>query len=227
MVALGSMYVATEEDIWNYSSLKDCDGNSYSHNTKEDTIDLMNKMDLPGRDGMLFVDLGNELYAKVSLWLWGDVYLGADNTEPNMEKAGDILEALLGITIWILRGKPLRQTPFNPRDVILMLAPETDYFRKLSTYMIHFDWMNRVRNGLLKGTTVYPSISRIQLRDQQFWDKLRADAGDTLIPRISQHHFLSAMRSRWGIAGFYLNQEDVHWWWHQMAILNRRMNIDG
>ena len=45
---------------------------------------------LPGTDGMLLVGVGNELYTTISLWRWGDVYSGADNTSPNCEKAGDI-----------------------------------------------------------------------------------------------------------------------------------------
>ena len=140
-----------------------------------------------------------------------------------MEKAGDVLEALLGMTIWILSGRPMRLTPFTNSDVVLLLAPETDYFRKISAYMIHFDWLNRIHNGLLLGTTDYPSIPKSVLKDQLSWDRLRMKVGSAPMPQVCLERFRDAMESHWGIIGYLLSQEDTNWWINQ-AVLKERLD---
>ena len=124
----------------------------------------------------------------------GEMSIQALTTLVQIVRKQGTLEALLGSVIWIISGKPIEQTPFNPEDVVLMLSPETDYFQTLSKHILQFDWYYPIRNGLLLGKSEYPSIPRSMLEDQQYWDNLRLRVGEAMMPPIGLNRFINGMR---------------------------------
>ena len=59
----------------------------------------------------------------------------------------------MGIIVWVLNGGSLSETPIKPEDLVLMLSPESNYFRKLSQYIMYQRWYYCSYETLMIGET--------------------------------------------------------------------------
>ena len=194
-----------------FCTLHEAGGGYLSNTRQEHLISLVQRMNRGGREGLVFTDPGNFIYTKVSLTLWGDVYAEWNQASPNEEKAGDVLEALLGMVVWVLNGKPLCKTLLNPEDIALMLSPRTDFFRKLSKYVIARYWLC-ARESVLKGNRA-KTFPHVIMEDHHELNIIRNRVPRPFLPEIRIDQFILVIRDRWGIEDFEVTQPDRIWWW--------------